>query len=73
MTNSSQLFIYLVLIFIPKDDAKEDEVSNRRYIPSVWSSPQIIRKLTPTFRRKLRPAAQWAEDNSNYDKTFIIR
>ena len=75
LTDNLKLFVYFDLIFIPQDDAKEEEISNnRRYIPPVWSSPQIIRKLTPTFRRKLKPAAaQWNDNNRSCEQSFLIR
>ena len=47
-----------------EDSFNNDRYGSGRYVPSVWSSPHVIRKLTPKLRRKLGPT----ENN-----TFMIR
>ena len=48
-----------------QDDCEGEEgTSCRRYIPPLWSSPHLIRRLTPTLGRKYQ---------HNVNSTFIIR
>ena len=44
----------------------EVEGNSRRYIPGVWTSPHIIRRLTPTLGRK-------SKYQNSTNSTFIIR
>ena len=36
-------------------DEEAPESSCRRYIPPLWSSPKLLRKMTPKLKRKSKP------------------
>ena len=47
--------VFIPLLILAFQDEEPPEANCRRYIPPLWTSPKLLKKITPKLKRKSKP------------------